>query len=194
MRTDCLTAGARGRPGWRCEGRSYGDQDVDTNEMTVCWVPLPPLSQRFRRVLPEPARRTGCGATGRTGSEEAAGPSCPSSPGKTRIYRLFADLRREKQHEGSSLTACCWSCCVLTLDGRGTNDERLLEGLRLGAEVGRSGLQRDPLLSQARDVDGGLLVEAWLVVEQRDAAAEGQRRASCGRHLGDKTSNRKTTS
>lgn len=67
---------------------------------------------------------------------------------------------------------------VLTLDGRGANDERLLEGLGLGAEVGGSGLQRDPLLSQARDVDGGLLVEGRLVVQQRDAAAEGQRRSA----------------
>lgn len=64
--------------------------------------------------------------------------------------------------------------CVLTLDGRGTNDERLLEGFSLRAELGGSGLQRDPLLSQARDVDGGLLVQGRLVVQQWDAAAERQ--------------------
>lgn len=78
---------------------------------------------------------------------------------------------------------------VLTLDGRGANDERLLEGLALGAEVGGSGLQRDPLLGQARDVDGGLLVQGRLVVQQRDTTAERQRRAPSGRHLRGTTTN-----
>lgn len=73
--------------------------------------------------------------------------------------------------------------CTLTLDGRGANDECLLEGLRLGAELGGSGLQRDALLGQTGDVYGGLLVEAGLVVQQRDVTAEGQGLASCRGHL-----------
>lgn len=60
----------------------------------------------------------------------------------------------------------------LTLDGGGANDERLLKGFGLGAQLGGSGLQGDPLLRQAGDVDGGLLVEARLVVQQRDVTAE----------------------
>lgn len=73
--------------------------------------------------------------------------------------------------------------CILTLDGRGANDERLLEGLSLGAELGGSGLQGDALLGQTGDVYGGLLVETGLVVQQRDVAAEGQGLASCRGHL-----------
>ncbi|TNN50764.1 hypothetical protein EYF80_039029 [Liparis tanakae] len=54
------------------------------------------------------------------------------------------------------------------------NYECLLEGLRLGAELRGSALQRQSLLGEARDVDGGLLVEARLVVQQRDVTAQGQ--------------------
>lgn len=73
--------------------------------------------------------------------------------------------------------------CVPTLDGWGANDECLLKGLGLGAQLGGSGLQGDPLLGQAGDVDGGLLVEAWLVVQQRHVTAEGQGLTPCGGHL-----------
>lgn len=72
---------------------------------------------------------------------------------------------------------------TLTLDGRGANDEGLLEGLRLGAELGGSGLQRDALLGKTGDVYGGLLVEAGLVVQQRDVTAEGQGLAPRRGHL-----------
>lgn len=71
----------------------------------------------------------------------------------------------------------------LTLYGRRANDESLLEGLGLSAQLGRSGLQRNTLLGQTRDVDGGLLVEAGLVVQQRHVAAQRQRLTSCGGHL-----------
>lgn len=73
--------------------------------------------------------------------------------------------------------------CVPTLDGGGANNECLLEGLGLGAQLGGSGLQGDPLLGQAGDVDGGLLVEARLVVQQRDVTAEGQGLAPRRGHL-----------
>lgn len=76
---------------------------------------------------------------------------------------------------------------VLTLDGRGANYECLLEGFGLGAELGGSGLQGNTLLSQTGDVYGGLLVEARLVVKQRDITAKGQRLASRRGHLQDTT-------
>ena len=54
-----------------------------------------------------------------------------------------------------------------TLDGGGgADDERLLEGLRLAAQAGSAGLQRDALLGQTGNVDGSLLVQSRLVVEQ----------------------------
>lgn len=64
--------------------------------------------------------------------------------------------------------------CLKTLDGGRANYECLLEGLRLGAELRGSGLQRYSLLGNSRDVYGGLLVEARLVVQQRDVTAKGQ--------------------
>lgn len=75
------------------------------------------------------------------------------------------------------------TCCLRTLDGGRTNDECLLEGLGLGAELRGSALQRYSLLGYAGNVDGGLLVEAGLVVKQRHIAAEGQGRASRRGHL-----------
>lgn len=77
--------------------------------------------------------------------------------------------------------------CFLTLDGGRANDECLLEWLSLGTELSGSGLQRHALLGQARDVYGGLLVEARLVVQQRDITAEGQGLASSRSHLEDTT-------
>lgn len=62
--------------------------------------------------------------------------------------------------------------CSLTLDGRRANYERLLEGFSLGTELCWSGLQRNTLLGQTWDVDGGLLVESRLVVQQWDITAE----------------------
>lgn len=73
--------------------------------------------------------------------------------------------------------------CLLTLNGGGAHYECLLEGLGLGAELGGSGLQGHTLLRQTGDVDGGLLVEAGLVVQQRDVTAEGQGLASGRGHL-----------
>lgn len=72
---------------------------------------------------------------------------------------------------------------MLTLDGGRANDECLLEGLSLGTELGGSGLQGHTLLGQARDVYGGLLVEARLVVQQWDVTAQGQGLAACRGHL-----------
>lgn len=63
----------------------------------------------------------------------------------------------------------------------------MLEGLGLGAELGGPGLQGHSLLCQTRDVDGGLLVEARLVVEQWDITAERQGLAACRGHLEDRT-------
>lgn len=76
--------------------------------------------------------------------------------------------------------------CSLTLDGGRANDECLLERLGLGAELGGSGLQRHALLGQTRDVYGGLLVKAGLVVQQRDVTAKRQGLASCRSHLEDR--------
>lgn len=72
---------------------------------------------------------------------------------------------------------------TLTLYGGGADYECLLEGFSLGTKLGGSGLQGHTLLGQARDVYGGLLVEARLVVEQRDVAAERQGLSSCRGHL-----------
>ena len=56
----------------------------------------------------------------------------------------------------------------------------------MGAELGGSGLKGHTLLGQTGDVYGGLLVEARLVVQQRDVTAERQRLASCRSHLEDR--------
>lgn len=69
------------------------------------------------------------------------------------------------------------------MDGRRAHDEGLLEGLRLGTQLGRPGWQWDTLLGEAWDVDGGLLVESRLVVEQWDVAAQRKRWATSRRHL-----------
>lgn len=82
----------------------------------------------------------------------------------------------------------CSRVVSLTLDSGGADDQRLLKGLSLRAELGGPGLQGHALLGQARDVDGGLLVEARLVVEQRDVAAERQGLAATGGHLEDTAS------
>ena len=73
--------------------------------------------------------------------------------------------------------------CVLTLDGWRANYECLLEGFGLGTQLRWSGLQRNARLGQAGDVDGCLLVEARLIVEQGDVTAEGKGLASCRGHL-----------
>lgn len=102
------------------------------------------------------------------------------------VGSLQACQRKKKYFESaasSSLVASVAHRASLTLDGGGADNERLLEGLGLGAELGGPGLQGHALLREARDVDGGLLVEARLVVEQRDVAAEGQRLAASGGHL-----------
>lgn len=136
-----------------------------------------------------PACQAECEETGTAGSEEPKVPSCPSSPGSQRPCWKFAGLPEEKfffeSAASSSLVASVAHRASLTLDGGGADNERLLEGLGLGAELGGPGLQGHALLREARDVDGGLLVEARLVVEQRDVAAEGQRLAASGGHLQD---------
>lgn len=53
--------------------------------------------------------------------------------------------------------------------GRADN-ERLLEGFRLTAQPSRTRWNRDALLSESRNVDGGLLVQRRLVVEQRNCS------------------------
>lgn len=140
-------------------------------------------------VLPVPACQAECEEAGTAGSEGPTVPSCPSSPGSQRPCWKFAGLPEEDSHiesaAGSSPIASVAHCASLTLDGGRADDERLLEGLGLGAELGGPGLQGHALLREARDVDGGLLVEARLVVEQRDVAAEGQRLAAGGGHLQD---------
>lgn len=70
-----------------------------------------------------------------------------------------------------------------TLYSGWADDEGLLEGFSLSAQLCVSGLQWDTLLCQTRDVDGGLLVQIRLVVEQRNVAAQRQRLATRGRHL-----------
>lgn len=145
---------------------------------------------RLLVLLPAPACQAECEETGTTGSEEPKVPSYPFSAGSRRPCWRFAGLPEGKTNLSTSESrptgggaTCCPSRGPLTLDGGRADDERLLEGLPLGAELGGPGLQRHALLREARDVDGGLLVEARLVVEQRDVAAEGQRLAAGGGHL-----------
>lgn len=52
--------------------------------------------------------------------------------------------------------------------GGWADDKRLLEGFRLAAQPSRTRWNRDTLLSESRNVDGGLLVQRRLVVEQRN--------------------------
>lgn len=55
-----------------------------------------------------------------------------------------------------------------TLDGGGrADDESLLKGLRLAAQPSRTRWNGNALLSQPGNVDGSLLVQSRLVVEQR---------------------------
>lgn len=70
-----------------------------------------------------------------------------------------------------------------TLYSRWADDEGLLEGFSLSAQLRVSGLEWNTLLRQTRDVDGSLLVQTRLVVEQRNVAAQRQRLAARGRHL-----------
>lgn len=59
----------------------------------------------------------------------------------------------------------------LTLNSGGwADDKRLLEGFRLAAQPSRTCWNRDTLLSESRNVDGGLLVQRRLVVEQRNGS------------------------
>lgn len=75
------------------------------------------------------------------------------------------------------------TCSGGTLYGGWTDYEGLLKRFGLCAQLGVSGLQWNTLLGQARDVDGGLLVQTWLIVQQRHVAAQRQRRTTRGRHL-----------
>lgn len=70
-----------------------------------------------------------------------------------------------------------------TLYSGWADDEGLLEGFSLSAQLRVSGLEWNTLLRQTRDVDGSLLVQTRLVVEQRNVAAQRQRLAARGRHL-----------
>ena len=54
--------------------------------------------------------------------------------------------------------------------GGGADDEGLLEGLWLGAELGGAGLHGQAGLGQAWDVDGGVMVQCRLVVQKRHSA------------------------
>lgn len=78
---------------------------------------------------------------------------------------------------------CVCVCSSETLYSWRANDEGLLEGFGLSAQLCVSGLQWDALLRQTRDVNGGLLVQTRLVVQQRNVAAQRQRLATRGRHL-----------
>lgn len=74
-------------------------------------------------------------------------------------------------------------CSIETLYGGWADNEGLLEGFSLSAQLCVSGLQWDALLCQTWDVDGGLLVQTRLVVEQRNVAAQRKRLATRRRHL-----------
>lgn len=57
----------------------------------------------------------------------------------------------------------------LTLNSGGWADDKcLLEGFRLATQPSRTRWNGDTLLSKSRNVDGGLLVQRRLVVEQRN--------------------------
>lgn len=100
-------------------------------------------------------------------------------------YEELVTKYRWKKRE--NITFCLNCPIIFTLDGWWANNKCLLEGLGLGAELGGSGLQRNSLLGQTRDVDGGLLVEARLIVQQWDITTERQGLASCRGHLEDTT-------
>lgn len=69
---------------------------------------------------------------------------------------------------------------LFTLDGGGgADDQSLLERFRLAAETSRTCWNWDALLSEPGNVNSGLLVQSWLVVQQRN-------RSPRRRHLGEK--------
>lgn len=77
----------------------------------------------------------------------------------------------------SGVFCCNPSCCVFlsliaafsfTLDSGGwADDEGLLEGFSLAAQPSSTRWDRDALLSEPGNVDGRLLVQSGLVVQQR---------------------------
>lgn len=67
---------------------------------------------------------------------------------------------------------------MFTLYGGRTDNQSLLERLRLAAQTSRTCWNGDTLLSEPRNVNGGLLVQRWLVVQQRN-------RPPRRRHLGE---------
>lgn len=74
---------------------------------------------------------------------------------------------------GTSLSAPAYVvsplCQPVTLNSGGWADnERLLEGFCLATQPSRTCWNWDTLLSKPWNVDSGLLVQSWLVVQQRN--------------------------
>lgn len=74
-----------------------------------------------------------------------------------------------KMSTHKSIVFFCLNATVsITLNSGGWADnESLLEGFCLATQPSRTCWNRDTLLSQPRNVDGRLLVQGWLVVQQR---------------------------
>lgn len=80
--------------------------------------------------------------------------------------KTSASTWREYHNNYASL---CFT--FLTLNSGGWADDKcLLEGFRLAAQPSRTCWNWDTLLSESRNVDGGLLVQCRLVVEQRNCS------------------------
>lgn len=87
----------------------------------------------------------------------------------------FKLLLQSRGYISAILNPCmpkAYFCLVfLTLNSGGWADDKcLLEGFRLATQPSRTSWNRDTLLSESRNVDGGLLIQRWLVVEQRNCS------------------------
>lgn len=63
---------------------------------------------------------------------------------------------------------------LFTLYGSGgADDEGLLKRLALATQLRWAALKGDAGLGQTRDVYGGLLIQSWLVIEERHRSSSG---------------------
>lgn len=77
-------------------------------------------------------------------------------------------LKRQRKLKGLKLHPGSWATVSFTLNSGGWADnESLLEGFCLATQPSRTRWNRDTLLCKTRNVDGRLLVQSWLVIQQR---------------------------